>query len=243
MDAVGESKKRNEEFQKSFDRLKLIRSLVKTESPVLLDIGAHKGESVAYLRKAFPNSFIFSIEPDPDSFQALTDLKAPNHRCLNLAVSNQSGEMSFYKNEISHTNSLFKVNSKSQDSIRIQNAIKNNDTSVFKSFNREIKVRAVTLDDLVDEENMERIDLLKIDVQGAEALVLEGGPKALHKAGAVLLEVSFYDYYEKKTSFHEIEQYLRPAGFELFSISEISQNPMNGRTDWAEVLYTRPGTR
>lgn len=243
MDAVGESKKRNEEFQRSFDRLKLIRSVVAGRFPILLDIGAHRGESVAYLRDAFPDSFIYSIEPDPESFEVLSAKKADKHRCLNVAISNANSEMTFYKNEISHTNSLFRVNAKSQDSIRIQKAIKNNDMSVFEKFNHEIKVRAITLDELISEEKIERIDLLKIDVQGAEALVLEGGPRALKMANAVLLEVSFYDYYEKKTSFFEIEQHLRPAGLELFSISEISQNPMNGRTDWAEVLYTRPAKK
>jgi len=53
------------------------------------------------------------------------------------------------------------------------------------------------------------------------------------------VEVSFYDYYKNSTSFMDLEKYLIPAGFELFSILDISRNPMNGRTDWAEVLYRR----
>jgi len=51
--------------------------------------------------------------------------------------------------------------------------------------------------------------------------------------------VSFFDYYVHKTNFADVEKYLLPAGFELFSILDISQNPMNGRTDWFEVLYVR----
>jgi hypothetical protein len=35
----------------------------------------------------------------------------------------------------------------------------------------------------------------------------------------------------------DIEKILLPAGFELYSISHISQNPMNGRTDWLDVIY------
>ena len=62
---------------------------------------------------------------------------------------------------------------------------------------------------------------------------------ALQKAKAVIVEVSFYDYYKNSTSFMDLEKYLIPAGFELFSILDISRNPMNGRTDWAEVLYRR----
>jgi len=66
---------------------------------------------------------------------------------------------------------------------------------------------------------------------------LEGG--VLQNTSNVIVEVSFYDYYEKNTSFMDVEKYLIPAGFKLFSILDISRNPMNGRTDWAEVLYTR----
>ena len=51
--------------------------------------------------------------------------------------------------------------------------------------------------------------------------------------------MSLFDYYDHKTSFSDIEKYLLPIGFELFSILEISNNPMNGRTDWVEVLYKK----
>ena len=35
----------------------------------------------------------------------------------------------------------------------------------------------------------------------------------------------------------DIEKYLIPAGFQLYDISHISKNPMNGRTDWVDVIY------
>jgi len=47
----------------------------------------------------------------------------------------------------------------------------------------------------------------------------------------------FYDYYERSLSFSDIEAYLLPAGFQLYDISHISKNPMNGRTDWLDVVY------
>jgi hypothetical protein len=48
----------------------------------------------------------------------------------------------------------------------------------------------------------------------------------------------FYDYYERSLSFSDIEQFLLPSGFKLFNISHIAQNPLNGRTDWVDVIYT-----
>jgi hypothetical protein len=53
----------------------------------------------------------------------------------------------------------------------------------------------------------------------------------------VLTELMFYDYYERSLSFSDIEKYLLPAGFTLYDINHISKNPMNGRTDWVDVIY------
>ena len=47
----------------------------------------------------------------------------------------------------------------------------------------------------------------------------------------------FYDFYERSLSFSDIENFLAPAGFKLYDISHISKNPMNGRTDWVDVIY------
>lgn len=52
-------------------------------------------------------------------------------------------------------------------------------------------------------------------------------------------EISFYDFYEKEVSFYDIERIVLPAGFRLWDISHISKNPMNGRTDWVDVIYNR----
>ena len=41
----------------------------------------------------------------------------------------------------------------------------------------------------------------------------------------------------KKISFYEIEKHLIPYGFKLYDISHISKNPLNGRTDWVDVIY------
>jgi hypothetical protein len=47
----------------------------------------------------------------------------------------------------------------------------------------------------------------------------------------------FYDYYKLSLSCTDIERFLLPSGFHLYDISHISKNPMNGRTDWVDVIY------
>jgi hypothetical protein len=97
------------------------------------------------------------------------------------------------------------------------------------------------LDNFCEEQTVRKIDLLKIDAQGAERKVLVGAGSLLNVVACLILEVSFFDYYVHKSSFLEIEAVLIPFGFRLFCVSEISNNPMNGRTDWAEVIYKKQG--
>ncbi len=237
MENVGQSKSRNEEFQEKFSRKRLIQHIVPAAEPVIFDVGAHYGESVAFLKPLFPKAHIYSFEPDPDSFSVLSAAAVERVSYFNLAFSDADGTASFYRNRISHTNSLLKVNLNSRDSIGIVNATAEKSTQYFENFNEEVKVATVRLDSFARQHSISQIDLLKIDVQGAECKVLLGAEATLRNTRAIILEISFFDYYEHQTSFMDVENILLPLGFRLFSISEISNNPMNGRTDWAEVIY------
>lgn len=57
------------------------------------------------------------------------------------------------------------------------------------------------------------VDLLKIDIQGAEKMVFENGSDTLSKAVAVHSEVSFFPLYENQPSFGEVDVALRKHGF------------------------------
>jgi FkbM family methyltransferase len=175
MENVGQSKSRNKEFQEKFNRDGLFRQIVRADKPVIFDVGAHYGESVNYLKMLFPNSLIYSFEPDPDSFDILSNSVIEGVSYFNLAISDVDGTASFYRNKISHTNSLLKVNLGSRDSIGIANATAENDKQYFEGFNEEVKVVATQLDSIAKQQSIGAIDLLKIDVQGAECRVLAGG--------------------------------------------------------------------
>ena len=237
MENVGQSHTRNKEYEQRFGREQLLQNLVKASEPIIFDIGAHRGESVSFLKRIFPSASIYSFEPDPDSYKELSSLNVDRVTYFNLAISDSDGTASFFRNKISHTNSLLKVNLNSKDSIGIAKATEENDIQYFDGFNEEVKVNTVRLDSFISSNPIDHIDLLKIDVQGAECQILNGAIQTLYKTRVIILEISFFDYYENQTTFMDIEQIISPLGFKLFSISEISNNPMNGRTDWSEVVY------
>jgi FkbM family methyltransferase len=53
----------------------------------------------------------------------------------------------------------------------------------------EIDVETDTLDNIVDEAGLDTVDFVKIDVEGAEGLVVKGAERTLRKARALLIEV------------------------------------------------------
>ena len=131
----------------------------------------------------------------------------------NMAVSNKNGKLRFFKNSISHTNSIYKVNLNSIDSIRATKERSLSNSTYIDEINKEIEVESIVLKKFINNNDIEHIDLLKIDVQGAEVEVLKGAE--LSVIDNIIIEISFFDFYEKSSSFHDIEERLIPEGFYL----------------------------
>ncbi|MEQ9567481.1 MAG: FkbM family methyltransferase, partial [Pseudomonadales bacterium] len=203
------------------------------------DVGAHWGESIEFFCSLFETPRIFSFEPDPDSFKRVLNTLAQYSGCeaFNIALSESPGRSSFFRSSLSHLNSLSPINLLSRDHIRlVQSANSIERDEIVKEFNHEISVVCETLDSFVRNQNIEHIDLLKLDVQGGEAQVLRGATSAITNVGVLVVEISLFDFYETRTTFGEIEKYL-PSTFKLHSLLEVSNNPANGRTDWVDALY------
>ena len=111
----------------------------------IVDLGSHIGSSIVYFRVRHPAAQIHGLEPDPRTFAALE----ANVGCLEgvtidpRAVSGDDGESTFFCADYSLASSL-------------------------AGEGRPVAVRTVSLDTLMDELGLERIDLLKLDVEGAE---------------------------------------------------------------------------
>jgi len=225
----GTSDDRNREYLEEYTEEKFFRNIIKNEKPLILDIGAHTGESVLFFNSIFSSADIYSVEPDPASYEKLIKISPDSNKVVNAAIGINTCRTILHRYNISHLNSLYPINKHSEDSLGYAK-ICGEDT---------IEVRCLSLDDLVNELDIagQRIDLLKIDAQGGEVDILTGGLNALKYVDNITLELSLFDFYSKKNSFLEIEQLL--SGFELYAITKLSQNPKNLRTDWAEVFYTK----
>lgn len=227
----GESDKRNIEYKQNFSSFKFYKSLVNSNEPIIFDIGAHKGETIKFFKSIFKYSKIYSFEPDPENFITLNKIsKKYNTKAENLAITNKEGYVDFYKQSISHLGGLFPINEKSNDSLGYAQ----------KASNKKIRVKANTLDNIIQNFQIKIIDILKIDVQGFEVGVLEGAKNTIEMSKIIQIEVSLYDFYcNTKNSWFEVNQILGSNNFELFDIAKVSKNPKNYRTDWIELIFKK----
>lgn len=107
-------------------------------------------------------------------------------------------------------------------------------------------VQTVRLDDVIDAGGMQ---LLKIDVQGAEGMVFAGAPQRLSECLMVWTEVEFVPLYEGQPLFAEIDQQLRAHGLQFLCFAGLAPRclaswPLQGQRPplrqqqlWADALY------
>lgn len=203
---------------------------IDTGNTVIFDVGANVGQSVDRFRKYLPDAFIFSFEPSPGPFEELATKHANDRgiKCFNLGLGSCRGELPFFLNPDSGSNSFYKLNLDGE-SFKLGNteeARKNHNATTLKeiiSYNTEIRVSVNTLNNICLEEGVKRVEILKIDTQGFELEILRGATDILPNTLIVEAEVMFSDTYERSPRLGELESFMSEFGFVLWEIPYIGK--------------------
>lgn len=210
------------------------------EGMCVFDVGANIGYYTLLAARAVgPSGRVYAFEPEPHNFELLTRNVAENGftnvRPVNAAVSNRAGVVRLHLDDAN-----FGAHSFDPGSVR-------------NSSGRSVEAETVQLDDFADEARAFAGVLVKVDVQGAEGLVVEGGrrllalpkvtafmefwPEALARAQADAARV-LADLENLGFRFEDIEspeakrRSLRPA-----EILETCRGPTQS---WMNLLLTKP---
>lgn len=182
------------------------RRLVEDLAPTLvLDVGANEGEYGSELRARGFRGRLVSFEPRAEAFARLQaraqgDPLWEIHQC-GLAAT--EGESVIHVSGNRASSSLLPMADLHTQALPGSGSV------------REETIRLRTLDSLLPELKLTAADkvLLKIDVQGYEGAVLDGGAATLARADAVYLELSLQPLYEGAPLMEELMTRLRRAGF------------------------------
>jgi FkbM family methyltransferase len=200
----------------------------------IFDVGAYVGDVARTYRRLFPQATIFCFEPFPGSFDKLkASCRCPSIRLHQVALSNREGKATFYVNADASCNSTLPPDAEGE---RYRN-------SAFHSVG-ETEVSTTTLDVFCDESHVDAVNILKMDVEGAEVLVLEGATRRL-KSGRIDLvysEVMFTPHYVGGRIFHEISAFLHGYGYTLFNLYQL-RTARNGQLRWGNAIFLSPQLR
>ena len=161
------------------DELKILASRIR-EGFTFIDVGSNVGWYALYLaREAGPTvaTRILAVEPQPEIFDRLIYNIRQNPSCtikaVDCAIADKTGELTLFLDPLNRGEASLKiVNSSQTDAIRVP---------------------AVTLLDLLTREGLTRVDAIKLDVEGAEDLVLgpffRDAPAPLHPSVFIVANV------------------------------------------------------
>lgn len=166
----------------------------------VVDVGAHDGAWADETRRTFPGARVVCLEANPCHAAALAARGLTFRTCLLGAATGDT--VGFY-------------------------AAGGTGDSIFREigphYRRCEPVRMATcrLDDVPEVRALRSVDVLKIDVQGAELDVLRGAPETLAKTELVVAEASLLPYNEGAPLVADVVACMASAGFQVIGVVAI----------------------
>jgi FkbM family methyltransferase len=196
---------------------------------IILDVGAHVGESALAFRESFPQAVIHSFEPISFIFEGLRRNCEPHSNiiCHNLAMGDRAGALRI---ALCGTNALETMNS--------LNSVATASTPPELTHT----VRITRLDDFCAETGINQVAVLKTDVEGFECQVIDGARTLLREGriAHVAAEVTLDHEDALHTQLATLEEQLREFGYSLSGFYEPSYNSESGQMLYTNALFKSP---
>lgn len=183
------------------------------EPLAIFDVGAHEGESIDRFMRLAPQSRIYAFEPARQSFARLQKKYGadPDVRLNYAAVGAVSDQVkfNFHPTATGSSSMCAVIDSEFARRRGIPGHVEVED------------VQCIALDEFAAHRNIQRINILKIDVQGYESEVLKGAQGLLLKdqIDIVEIEVIIGGAYDRLSSFLDIETFLIENDYYLIACS------------------------
>jgi FkbM family methyltransferase len=185
---------------------------------VIYDVGAADGAWARFALGVFPDARMVCFEPLAERATALKQLESEGKgriRFLNVGVGDADVEL-----QIGVTESLF-------------------DSSFAYSASNCRNVSVRTLETLLRTECLELPSFVKIDVQGFEKRVIDGGPSVFAYADLVLMECQFLPFCEDMRTLDQTIAHMSSIGFIPYEFVDLLRRPLDGAMGQCDILFVK----
>ena len=174
-------------------------------NPIIIDCGAHIGLDTIELAK-ISGSNIYAFEAVEEVYTQLLNntCNVPNIKCFNLALNSYDGTADFFISSGSSDGSSSLLQPKEH--------INDHPDVYFHKIN---KVTCRKLDTWALENDIKKVDMLWLDMQGAEQQMLTASSKILETVIVIHSEVSTKETYEGVVSYKWYKKFLKDKGFSV----------------------------
>lgn len=138
---------------------------VNIDARVIVDLGANVGFSTLYFAKQYPNAIVIAVEPDESNYSRLVAHTKSSDAvfCVKSAIWNENTSVIIS----GETNSDFRTSSDGKGQ----------------------SVEAITVDELLKRYSIDYVDVMKIDIEGAEKKIFESPNNWINKVGLIVIEL------------------------------------------------------
>ena len=199
------------------DSFELSLSRLAPDLETVFDVGANVGDMTMSMCERFPGATVYAFEPCSTTFETLrARVEASPYRdrvrLHKLGFYDTNGTALLHVTSHHGANSLVDI------------------SPSYHVFNPHVReedsedVRLVRLDDFVSEAGISHIDLMKVDVEGAEYEVFAVGVRTLSSmVDTVFCEVSFARHPRERGEYLRVCQVLHDCGFAPAEIYDVAQ--------------------
>lgn len=205
-----------------------------SEPGIVLDVGANVGGFAMDVLVRAPLMQLHCFEPNSDLIGKLSSnaSRCGNYKLKPRCVVNFIGLGAKDEQRVFNTTNFNPASS----FLPISSQAKKGWPTVDFTTAKKEKITIVRLDSYLAEQEILKVKLLKLDVQGFELEVLKGSGKYLDCIEYIIAEVQFTALYEGAPLWHELVEYLKPFKFEPVVMDGFCFGP-DGQPLQADILF------
>lgn len=200
-------------------------------NPVVIEAGAFDGTDSKMMAQLWPEGTVYAFEPIKSLYVNVVQntQSFKNIRTFNQALGNVNENRSMF----------LALNPNSKNVCMSSSLFPPKDHHLYYDpiFEGSENVRVTRLDDWARENNIDKVDMLWLDLQGAELSALKGGENLLANISVIVTEVEFSELYEGQPLYREVKGWLEDHGFVL--IGGTFKFPKDRNQHFGDALFIR----